>query len=147
MSVGCHKCFGRWVHKSVSISLITYEITDITRNLATGNVQPYHIIIVIQANRTLNSAIPWNVTQCSRVKVYRHFGGTYRLHLQGRKRNEHEGETSRAACCLGHAGLLLGLLFYSENNLPKRRLTFTGVHGVISQETNFSVTAVRTSNP
>jgi hypothetical protein len=37
-----------------------------------------------------------------------------------------------------HAGILLGLLFNPEDRgnifLPKRRLTFNGIHGILSQE-------------
>jgi hypothetical protein len=100
----------------------------------TDNVQPYHIIIVIHV-KILNSSILWNVTHCSPVKADRRFGGTYLLHLQGRKETNMKWKANRAASSMRHVGFLLGLLFYSENNLPKRRLPFTGVHGAISQET------------
>jgi hypothetical protein len=33
----------------------------------------------------MKSTIFWDITPCSPLKVYRRFGGTYRLHLQGRK--------------------------------------------------------------
>jgi hypothetical protein len=51
-----------------------------------------------------------------------------------------------------HAGFLLGLFFDPEEGgdmfLPKRLLTFSGLHGVISHEiARFITTAVRTSNP
>jgi hypothetical protein len=50
-----------------------------------------------------------------------------------------------------HAGFLLGLFFDPRDGddvLPKRRLTLTELHGVISQKTElFITTAVRTSNP
>jgi hypothetical protein len=47
---------------------------------------------------------------------------------------------------------MVGLLFGPEDVgdifPPKRRLPFTGLHGVISQKAGlFIVTAVRTSNP
>jgi hypothetical protein len=32
----------------------------------------------------MKSSIFWDITSCSPVKVNRRFGGTYRLHLQGR---------------------------------------------------------------
>jgi hypothetical protein len=32
-----------------------------------------------------STRIFWNITPCSPLKVYRHFGGTYRNHLQGRR--------------------------------------------------------------
>jgi hypothetical protein len=31
----------------------------------------------------IKSAILWNMTPCSQLKVNRRFGGTYRLYLQG----------------------------------------------------------------
>jgi hypothetical protein len=51
-----------------------------------------------------------------------------------------------------HAGFLLALFFDPEDGgdyvPPKHRLTFNGLHGVISQKIVLSVTiAVRTSNP
>jgi hypothetical protein len=33
----------------------------------------------------MNSTIFWDITPCSTLKVNRHFGGIYRLHLQSRK--------------------------------------------------------------
>jgi hypothetical protein len=39
-------------------------------------------------------------------------------------------------CCLLHTVFLLGVLFYHEVEyfIPKRQLSFTGLHGVISQK-------------
>jgi hypothetical protein len=59
----------------------------------------------------------WDITPCSLLKVNGRFGGTYRLHLQGRKisraRNERESRALFAACF--HAGFLLGLFFGPED--------------------------------
>jgi hypothetical protein len=33
----------------------------------------------------MKSNIFWDITPCSPLKINRRFGGTYRLHLQGRK--------------------------------------------------------------
>jgi hypothetical protein len=33
----------------------------------------------------MKSSIFWDITPCSPLSVNRRFGGTYRLHLQGRK--------------------------------------------------------------
>jgi hypothetical protein len=80
----------------------------------------------------MKSSIFWDITPCSPLKVNWRFGGTCRLHPQGRI-------ISRAlsANCF-HAGFLLGLFFDPENrgNMvpPNRRLTDTGLHGVISQK-------------
>jgi hypothetical protein len=47
------------------------------------------------------------------------------------------------------AGFLLGLFFNPKDGdvPPKRRLTFNGLHGVISQKIVLFITTVRTSNP
>jgi hypothetical protein len=89
----------------------------------------------------LNSTVFWDITPCSPLKVSRSFGGTYHLNLQG-----------------GSARHLLSRLFLSWFFLrpwrwrryipPKRRLTFIGLHDVISQKmVLFTTTAVRTSDP
>jgi hypothetical protein len=55
------------------------------------------------------------------------------------------------ACCLFHAGSLLGLVFTTEGRSdvsPKRLLNSNGLHGVISQHTEFfTITLVRASTP
>jgi hypothetical protein len=53
----------------------------------------------------MKSAIFLDIMPCSPLKVNRRFGGTYRLHLQGRR-------ISRASF---HAGFLLGLVFDAED--------------------------------
>jgi hypothetical protein len=67
----------------------------------------------------------WDITPCSPLKFNRRFGRTYHLHLQGRKISQQE--TSVKA----------GDLFFDPEDggdvPPKRRLTFNGLHGVISQ--------------
>jgi hypothetical protein len=57
----------------------------------------------------MKSSIFLDITQCSPVKVNRHFGGTYHLCLQGQGISK-----ACSACCLLHAGFLLGLLFDTE---------------------------------
>jgi hypothetical protein len=98
----------------------------------------------------------WDMTPCSPVSVNRRFGGTYRLHLQGRR-----NELSKKPTCKQKkqqlACRLLACWFLSElisSTLkrryvsPKRRLTLNGLHGVISQKMIlFITTAVKTSNP
>jgi hypothetical protein len=62
----------------------------------------------------------WDVTSCSPLNVNQRFGGIYRLHIQGRtitrERNQRESEWQ---------------LWYVP---PKRRLTFNGLHVVISKK-------------
>jgi hypothetical protein len=81
------------------------------------------------------------------LKVNRCFGGICHLHLQGRRIRQ--ARTLFATCL--HAGFLLGLFFDPEDGgsifIPKRPLTFNGLHGVISQKIYlFIITAGRTSN-
>jgi hypothetical protein len=55
----------------------------------------------------VNCSIFWDITPCSLVKVNRRFGGTYRLHLQGRISRARYQRILLASCF--HAGVLLGL--------------------------------------
>jgi hypothetical protein len=99
----------------------------------------------------LKRTIFWDMTPCSLLKVNRRFGGTYRLHLQGRRirRASNQRESRRQA----EQGWFLARLIlrpwrWRQYVTPKRRLTFTGLHGVISQKiVLFITTALRTSNP
>jgi hypothetical protein len=91
------------------------------------------------------------MTPCSPLSVNRRFGGTYRLHLQGRissARNQHASillaTCLLAVCCSAY-------FFDPEDGgdvPPKRRFTLNGLYGVISQKMIlFITTAVKTSNP
>jgi hypothetical protein len=80
----------------------------------------------------------WDVASCSYF-VNRRFGGTYRLHLQGRRLQ-----------LSVHAGSSLVDCFNPEDGgdtfLPKRQLT-KYLHGATSQKTVFFIViAVKTSN-
>jgi hypothetical protein len=67
---------------------------------------------------------------CSRLKFNRRFGGRCRLHLHGRRLS--------SACHLLSRWFLAWLILRSwicrRYFPPKRRLTFNGLHGVISQK-------------
>jgi hypothetical protein len=72
--------------------------------------------------KALKSTLFRDITMHSSLKVNRRFGGTYRLHFQGRRWMRYVPTT--------------------------RQLTFNGLRGVISQKiVRFITTAVRTSNP
>jgi hypothetical protein len=54
-------------------------------------------------------SIFWDITPCSLVKVNRHFGGTYCLHLQGRRISQTKNQHQICfAFCLLQANFLLG---------------------------------------
>jgi hypothetical protein len=48
----------------------------------------------------MKTTLFWDITPCSSFKFNRRFGGTYRLHLQGRRisraRNQHEGDRKQS---------------------------------------------------
>jgi hypothetical protein len=58
----------------------------------------------------------WDITPCSPLSVNRRFGGTYRLHIQGRRNKLSKKSASKRVV---H---------------PKRRLTLNRLHGVISKK-------------
>jgi hypothetical protein len=88
----------------------------------------------------IKSTIFWDRTPCSPLKVNRRFGGTYRLYLQGRR-------VSRARNQCEISWQAEKFRRWRRYIPPKRRLTFNGLHGVISQKTvHFIITAMRTSN-
>jgi hypothetical protein len=94
---------------------------------------------------SLKNTIFCDITPCSPLSVNRRFGGTYRLHLQGRKNK------LRKLVIYFHAGFLLNLFFFTEDGgdmFLRNVVLLNGLHGVISQKTVlFTTTAVRTSNP
>jgi hypothetical protein len=61
----------------------------------------------------MKNSIFWDITPCSTLKVSQHFGGTCRLHLQGRRMMQARNQDS--ACNLLQAGFLLGLFFDPED--------------------------------
>jgi hypothetical protein len=84
----------------------------------------------------MKSIIFWDMTPCSPLSFNRRFGGTYRLHLQGR-RNGFSKPASKVASWR-----------WRRYVPPKRRLKPNRLHGIISQKMIlFITTAVKTSNP
>jgi hypothetical protein len=74
----------------------------------------------------MKSTILWDITPCNPLSVNLRFGGTYRLHLQGRKNKF----SKKPAWKLN----LFSQLWWWRRYVPaKRRFTFNGQHGVISQ--------------
>jgi hypothetical protein len=93
------------------------------------------IILICIWQTDFKSSIFWDITPCSPLKVKWRFGRTLCLRLQDRRisraRNQRESRWQA-----------------DEMLTPKRRLTFNGLHGIISQKTDvFILTAVRISNP
>jgi hypothetical protein len=96
----------------------------------------------------MQNSVFWDKTSCSPLKVNRRFGGTYRLHLQSRiiSRARYRRKSRWQAEICFRAGFLFGLFFDTEDG--GGRLTFNGLHGVISQKIElFITTSVGTSKP
>jgi hypothetical protein len=84
---------------SFSLSLSTPPLYLLSLSLSLlqvrGLVNIYYFIgFEVLTAVIMKSTIFWDITPCSPLKVNRRFGGTYRLHLQGRKisraRNQRE---------------------------------------------------------
>jgi hypothetical protein len=72
----------------------------------------------------MKDTVFWDITPCSLLKVSRRFGGTCRLHLQGRRisreinqreRRWQAEPTSALLATSFHAGFFLGLFFDPED--------------------------------
>jgi hypothetical protein len=122
---------------SVSVSSFATSLTEsparASKNVAfcgflTGTHWPLLMVsvqetVALGQELTVKSIYFWDMTPCSPLCCARRFGGTYRLHLQGRKR-------------------------WRRQVPPKRRAQLNGLHGVISQKLIlFITTGVKTSNP
>jgi hypothetical protein len=66
------------------------------------NNWPQHVGSEVLTAVVMKSTILWDITPCSSLRVKRRFGGTYRLHLQGRKisrrRNQRESRWQVELC-------------------------------------------------
>jgi hypothetical protein len=85
----------------------------------------------------------WDITSCRPFKFNRRFGGTCRLHFEGRRISKQVifgNQVERKA--------KLATSKWMRHVPPKRRLTYNGLHGVVYQKTElFITTAVGTSDP
>jgi hypothetical protein len=89
-------------------------------------------------------SIFWDITPCGPLKVNRRFGGICRLHLQGRRISQAKTSVKQVA----RRALILVPWRWKRNVPLKCRLTFNGLHGVITQKIEiFITTDVSTSNP
>jgi hypothetical protein len=87
----------------------------------------------------LTSTIILDITPCSPLRSNRRFGGTYRLHLQGRKISWAINQREHSACYLLSRWFLTQLIFRPwiwRRYIPRKcRFTLNELHGVISQQT------------
>jgi hypothetical protein len=80
----------------------------------------------------MKSSIFWHITSCSSLKVNRHFGGTYYLHLQGQRISQEisTNETLFVTCfmlvsCLAYSSTLkMEVICSSETSVDFQRITW-----------------------
>jgi hypothetical protein len=84
----------------------------------------------------MKSSIFWDITPCSPLKVNRSFRGKCRFHFQNRSqaRNERERRWKIELLCWFLAWFILRPWRWRRLFPPKRRLSFNGLHGVVSQK-------------
>jgi hypothetical protein len=82
-------------YTSSSYTFLIYEVTHkswrVSELLKNVGFEVLTMVVV-------KSTIFWDITPCSPLNVNRHFGGTYRLHLQGRKQIQQEISVMEAIC-------------------------------------------------
>jgi hypothetical protein len=79
--------------------------------------------------------VSYSVTPCSLLSCNRRFGGTYRLHLQGRRNNFSKNQDLLPpAYLLVFAEITSSTLKMEAICSPKRRLQLNRLHGVTSQK-------------
>jgi hypothetical protein len=86
----------------------------------------------------MKSSIFWDITRCSPFQVNRRFGGTYHLHLQGRKNKLSKKPTWKQVASRAWR--------WRPYVPPKHRLTLNGLHGVICQKMALFITTSLTFN-
>jgi hypothetical protein len=115
-----YRCFGGTCFFNLKGKFLNNDLQDCT---ASNPRRQY-------STSYLKSIIFWDMTPCSLLRCNLRFGGTYRLHLQGRRKH--------SACHLLTCWFLLKLFLRPRRWWryvpPKRRLHLNRLHGVISQK-------------
>jgi hypothetical protein len=70
--------------------------------MSSGSIDEHWVGFEVLTAVVVKFSIFWDITPCSPLKVDRRFGGTYRLHLQGRRisraRNQRESRRQAERC-------------------------------------------------
>jgi hypothetical protein len=89
-----------------------------------------HVGFEVITTVVMKSTIYCDITACSPLRVNRCFGGTYLLHLKGRKKYGEQETNVKAGGKQKHS------FFFPEDggNVAPKRQILNGLHGVISQK-------------
>jgi hypothetical protein len=152
----CERIHGSWyweaVPKSVAISQFWLESENVCYGFSDNEVDLIenersvtlclhfltHAGSEVLTPVVMSSSVFWVITSCSPLKDNRRLGGTFRLHLHGRRLSqETKQQQSASFWCLGW----LTIQPWKERRYfsPKYLLTFTTLHLVISQKIKYSV--------
>jgi hypothetical protein len=99
------------------------------RDLYWGCWVVLYVGFAVLAAVVMKSTVFWDIMPCSPLKVSRRFGGICRLYVQGQRKSWARNLLSRWF----FVWLFLWLWRWRRRILPKRRLTYNGLHGIISQ--------------
>jgi hypothetical protein len=95
------------------------------------NVYGKSLNFIEVSNKSQKSAVFWDITPCSLLKVNRRFVGTYRLHLQGSRTSLSRNQRDNGwQAQFSH--WFFGPLKWRRYVPAKCLLNFNGLHGVIS---------------
>jgi hypothetical protein len=112
------KIWGGWSHKWLSwncmhCSFVTLYLSVCVTHVLQFQIRNGRLEIRIQfysqIKHHLKSSVLWDITPCSPLKTSRLFGGTCRLHFQGRKKSVNQKKTADLAICF----ILVYCLAYS----------------------------------
>jgi hypothetical protein len=92
----------------VNCGVILWQKTATTEMVA--NIESKYIPFKVFTAVVMKSTIFWDITPCSLLSVNRRFGGTYRLHLQGRRNTFFRVEEIRSRNHLLACWFLAGLI-------------------------------------
>jgi hypothetical protein len=81
----------------------------------------------------MKSTVFWDITPCSPLKVNKRFGGRYLLYVQDRSINK-QSSSCHQFLRLFHAQTIFWTWRWIRYVPPNLRLTFNGLHGVMSQK-------------
>jgi hypothetical protein len=102
--------FGTQSH-SIFCQVMSYIPHDVTVHIGLIYVGSEFLTAVVT-----ESSVVWDITPCSSLKVNQHFGGTCRLHLQGRIISLEDSKQNKIKCKTGQQGQQTYILVYSSTS-------------------------------
>jgi hypothetical protein len=102
------------------------------------------VVCAIRTSLLLKSINFWDITPCSPLSVNRRFGGTFRLHIQGRRNKFSKKPASKQVACHLHNHRCENLKSYTVYFFLEYTTTF---YGAPFMEKNMGQTDGRSARP